>query len=143
MANTIVGVDGSEAGSRAARLAARQARESGGCLLVAYVVPWSPFTVQTAEDNERRHVVKEQEIATANSQIVEPLLAELRESGTEVEGIVRHGHPAETLCDLARERDAGHIVVGRLGQSRVRALLFGSTAGTLIQITDVPVTVVP
>jgi nucleotide-binding universal stress UspA family protein len=34
-------------------------------------------------------------------------------------------------------------VVGRVGQSKVRSLLFGSTPGNLIQIAMVPVTVVP
>jgi nucleotide-binding universal stress UspA family protein len=57
--------------------------------------------------------------------------------------VVRHGHPAETLCDLGAERGASHLLVGRRGQSRVRTLLFGSTPGNLIQITTVPVTVVP
>jgi nucleotide-binding universal stress UspA family protein len=60
-----------------------------------------------------------------------------------VEGVVRHGHPAETLSDLAREHGADHLVVGRVGQSKVRSLLFGSTPGNLIQIAMVPVTVVP
>jgi nucleotide-binding universal stress UspA family protein len=139
----IAGVDGSDAGARAAQLAAKHAREAAARLVVAYVVPWSPFTVQTAEENERRHLAKEEEVAAARREIVDVLVDRLRAEGTEVEGVVRHGHPAETLCDIASEQGAVHIVVGRRGQSRVRALLFGSTAGNLIQITTVPVTVVP
>jgi nucleotide-binding universal stress UspA family protein len=34
-------------------------------------------------------------------------------------------------------------VVGRRGQSTIATLLFGSVAGTLVQIAPVPVTVVP
>ena len=59
------------------------------------------------------------------------------------EGVVRHGHPAETLSDLAREHGADHLVVGRVGQSKVRSLLFGSTPSSLIQLSPVPVLVVP
>lgn len=139
----VVGVDGSEAGSRAAHFAAQQAREAGDQLVVAYVVPWSPYTVQNAEENERRRITKQRETELAQKEIVDPLVLELSDEGSKVEGLVRHGHPAEVLCDIAEERAAAHVVVGRRGQSRVRSLLFGSTPGNLIQITTVPVTVVP
>jgi nucleotide-binding universal stress UspA family protein len=139
----VVGVDGSEAGSRAAEFAARHVRDASAQLVVVYVIPWSPYSVQTPEENERRHVTKKQEIATAWEEVVQPLLDRLQAEGTVAEGLVKHGHPAEVLCDIARERGARHLVVGRRGQSRVRALLFGSTPVNLIQMADVPVTVVP
>ena len=139
----VAGVDGSEAGERAARFAAHRARAAGTTLVVAYVVPWSPYAVQTAEENERRSVAKDQEVRDAQQGIVDPLVEALTADGVQAEGVVRHGHPAETLCDIGRERGAGHLVVGRRGQSRVRTLLFGSTPGNLIQIATVPVTVVP
>jgi nucleotide-binding universal stress UspA family protein len=138
--NVVVGVDGSEAGERAARFACRIVR--GGTLVVACVVPWSPFAVQTAEENEQRRASKQRETEDAH-RIVDPLVEAFAADGVTVEGVVRHGHPAETLSDLARERGAEHLVVGRVGQSKVRSLLFGSTPGNLIQIAMVPVTVVP
>ena len=61
----------------------------------------------------------------------------------DVEGIVRHGHAADTLAALAREFDVTNIVVGRHGSSRLKAHLFGSVASTLVQVADRPVTVVP
>ncbi len=136
----VVGVDGSEAGERAARFASRIVR--GGTLVVACIVPWSPFSVQTAEENEQRRASKQRETEDAR-RIVEPLVETFTGEGVKVEGVVRHGHPAETLSDLAREHGADHLVVGRVGQSKVRSLLFGSTPGNLIQIAMVPVTVVP
>jgi len=139
----VVGVDGSETGARAAHFAARHARESGGRLVAVYVVPWSAFSPTSAEENERRSVTKRQELADAQTAVMDPLLAELTADGTSVEGVVQHGHPAEVLCDIAKERGASHLVVGRLGQSRVRTLLFGSTPVNLIQMSSVPVTVVP
>ena len=139
----VVGVDGSEAGERAARLAGRVAKSEGAQLAVVYVVPWSPYAVQTAEENEQRRVTKANEEKEAREGIVEPLVSALTAEGVKAEGLVRHGHPAEVLCDIARERGAGHVFVGRRGQSRVKTLLFGSTPGNLIQIATVPVTVVP
>ncbi len=139
----VVGIDGSDAGTRAARFAAKEASGTGDDLVVCYVVPWSPYTVQSAEENERRHAAKEREAETGRAEVVEPVVELLRQQDVKAEGLVRHGHPAETLCDVAAEKGATHIVVGRRGQSRVRSLLFGSTAGNLIQIATVPVTVVP
>jgi nucleotide-binding universal stress UspA family protein len=110
---------------------------------VAYVVPWSQYTVQTIEDNERRPVTKEREVREAHATIVDPLVEALVADGVKAEAVVRHGHPADTLCTIAEERGASHLLVGRVGQSRVRTLLFGSTPGNLIQIATVPVTVVP
>ena len=136
----VVGVDGSEAGERAARFASRIVR--GGTLVVACVIPWSPFAVQTGEENEQRRVTKQRETEDAH-RVVDPLVEAFTAEGVKVEGVVRHGHPAETLSDLAREHGADHLVVGRVGQSKVRSLLFGSTPGNLIQIAMVPVTVVP
>jgi nucleotide-binding universal stress UspA family protein len=138
----VVGVDASEAGRRAADLAAQLQRGGDGRVVVAHVVPWSPFTVQTAQENERRSVAKQHELELGH-QLVDPLVEGLRASGIEAEGEVRHGHPAETLCAIAQEVGASHLVVGRTGESRVRSLLFGSTASNLIQIARVPVTVVP
>ena len=139
----VVGVDGSDAGARAAHFAGRHVKDRGDQLLVAYVVPWSPYSLQSAEENEQRRVTKQQETARAWELIVDPLVSGLADDGVKAEGMVRHGHPAETLCEIAAERTAAHLVVGRRGQSRVRTLLFGSTPGNLIQIATVPVTVVP
>ena len=138
--NVVVGVDGSEAGERAARFASRIVR--GGTLVVACIVPWSPFAVQTHEENEQRHATRQREIEDAH-RVVDPLVEKFAAEGITVQGVVRHGHPAESLSDLAREHGADHLVVGRVGQSKVRSLLFGSTPGNLIQIAMVPVTVVP
>jgi nucleotide-binding universal stress UspA family protein len=138
----LVGVDGSEASRRAADFAATRARASGARLVVAYVIEWSPYTFNTPEENEVRHKRREEEIARAEAHLA-PLLGELRAAGLEVEGVVRHGHAAETLSGLAAEYGAAQIFIGRQGVSKIAAMLFGSVAGSLVQISPVPVTVVP
>ncbi len=143
-ASIVVGLDGSEASTRAADAAADAARRHDLRLVLACVVPWSPYEFHTAEENERRHLDREREIASAHERVLDPVVARLSDrEGPPVEGVVRHGHPAETLVALAREHDAAWITVGRVGQSRVRTLLFGSTPTSLIQLSPVPVLVVP
>jgi nucleotide-binding universal stress UspA family protein len=138
----LVGTDGSDASRRAADFATLRAKASGARLVVAYVIEWSPYTFNTPEENEQRHKRREEEIARAEAHLA-PLLGELRAAGLEVEGVVRHGHAAETLSALAVEYDAAQIFIGRRGVSKIAAMLFGSVAGSLVQISPVPVTVVP
>ncbi|MGY1664756.1 universal stress protein [Geodermatophilus sp. SYSU D00696] len=143
-ASIVVGLDGSEASNRAADAALEAARRHSLRLVLACVVPWSPYSLTPAEENERRHIDKEREAAAAREKVLQPVVTRLSGAGdVPVEGVVRHGHPAETLVAIARENDAAWITVGRVGQSRVRTLLFGSTPSHLIQLSPVPVLVVP
>jgi len=144
MTNTLlVGIDGSEGGRRAADFAAARAKVASARIIVAYVIEWSQYSFNTPEENEMRHKRREEEIGRAQAQVLDPVVAALKSSGIEAESIVRHGHPAQVLCGLAEETGAVQIFIGRRGLSRLEVLLFGSVAGTLVQMSPVPVTVVP
>lgn len=139
----LVGIDGSECCDRAVDFAAARAKASGAKLIVAFVIEWSPYTFNTPEENEVRHKRREEEIDRAHAKVMDPMLEKLKSAGVDAEGVVRHGHAAEVLVALAHEYHAIQIFIGRIGQSRLRSLLFGSVAGSLVQIAPVPVTVVP
>ncbi len=139
----LVGVDGSECCNRAVDFAATQAKTSGAHLVVAYVIEWSRYTFNTPEENEQRHKRREEEIERAQTQVLDPIVASLKAKGVDAEGIVRHGHVAEVLRDLAVENKARQIFIGRTGQSQLQTRLFGSVASTLVQISPIPVTVTP
>jgi len=49
------------------------------------------------------------------------------------------GAPGEVICDLAKEEDAGLIVMGTRGESLVQALLLGSTTNRVTQLAHCPV----
>ena len=78
------------------------------------------------------------QIPDSNTQI-----EELKAKGVQAEGVVRHGHVAETLISIARENDATNIMIGRHGSSKLEARRLGIGANTRGQIADRPVTVVP
>jgi nucleotide-binding universal stress UspA family protein len=139
----LIGVDGSDSSHRAADFALAHARAAGARVVVAHVIEWSPFTFNTPDENAQRHRRREEELQRAHDQVLDPLVSQLRTAGLEVEGVVRHGHVAEVLVAVAKEFGASQIFVGRRGHSRIASLLFGSSAGTLVQIAPVPVTVVP
>jgi len=112
-------------------------------LIVVHVIDWSPFSFNTPQENEERHRRREDELQRAHQEIIDPVVEELREKGVFARGVIRHGHPAETLNEVAKESGATNIIIGKTGSSRIKSQLFGSVANTLVQISKVPVTVVP
>lgn len=139
----LVGVDCSECSTRALDYAAGRAEVSNAQLIVTYVIDWSPFSFNTPQENEERHQRREAELERAHKEIVDPVVSDLRSRGLYARGVIRHGHPAETLNAAAAEFGATNIIIGKTGSSRIKTQLFGSVANTLVQISGVPVTVVP
>jgi nucleotide-binding universal stress UspA family protein len=138
----LVGVDGSNCSARAVEYVTERALENKGKVLVAHVIEWSPFTFSTPEENETRHLRREQELERAREQVVGPVLAQLHAAGVDAEGLVAHGHVAQTLVRLGRKHHVTCLVIGRKGASRL-AQLFGSVASQVVQLGDRPVIVVP
>ena len=144
MAETfLVGTDGSEFTRRAAEFAAERAKEIGATLTMLAVVEWSRYAFYTLEELESRPVAKKAEIEQTNSQVFEPLRMHLELVGASVKTLVHHGHAADVLSKVAREEGASQIFIGRHGRSRLATALFGSVTHRLLQLSSVPVTVVP
>ncbi|WP_322867741.1 universal stress protein [Aquicoccus sp. G2-2] len=142
-AKILVGLDGADTGDRALSHAKRLAALIGDCeIIVAYVIEWSPFTFQTAEENAKRHKRREEEISTATNRVVDPAVKKLKDEGFSASGTVRHGDVADTLDTLAGELGAGQIVVGRSSEGGFAQRIFGSATASLVMNASVPVTVV-
>lgn len=139
----VVGLDGHSTGEKALAHAQKMAETSEGCEMIAvYVIEWSPFTFQTAEENAQRHKRREEEISTALERIVDPAVAKMTEAGLTVKGMVRHGNVADVLDGIAREQGADQIIVGRSSDNGLTRRIFGSATGNLVMNASVPVTVV-
>lgn len=142
--DVVVGVDTSEASKRAVRLACQlQSTHLVSEVLLVHVVPWSPFSFATPEENERRHIQREMEIEAAHAQVLDPMLGIAAEVECQVDVAVRHGDPVEVLEDVANEESARLLVVGRTGDTGLRERLFGGLPAHLVQSSPVPVVVVP
>jgi nucleotide-binding universal stress UspA family protein len=140
----IVGLDGSDAGKRALDFAKTRAKLIGDCrILLVYVIEWSPFSFQTAEENEKRHARREEELKLAHERVVDPAVQEAKADGCNVEGIVKHGDVADILDGLAKTHNASQIVVGRMGERNMKERLFGGVTGRLVAASTVPITVIP
>lgn len=147
MESVLVGVDQSEAARRAARFALSRANLNSWSVTLVHVVNWSRFSFNTQEDNADRPRRRQEEIQRAQAQILDPILAELRESDlpnvVDVKTGVFHGQPSQVLADIAQEAGQDIIVVGRTGESNVKTAIFGSVPSRLVQHAPVPVVVVP
>ena len=144
MSETIlVGIDGTKESRRAVDYAIKEAKPSNAKLILAYIIEWSPYTFQTAEENERRHKRKEEDIQFVQERVLDPLLESLASEGLEITGVVRHGQVADSLIYIAKKHGATEIVVGRIGEKSLKTLIFGSVVAKLIQLSHIPVTIVP
>lgn len=139
----VIGLDGEGSGDRATGYAKRLAGLIGDCeLLVVYVIEWSPFTFQTAEENAMRHKRRDEEIKTATDRVVDPAVKALTDAGFTATGIVRHGDVADTLNSISLEQGADQIVVSRSSEGGFAKRIFGSSTANLVMHASVPVTVV-
>lgn len=119
--------------SRNARLAVEHAARrvgSDGELIVAHVVSSVPEALAKLMVDERRMFA---------DQLVNQLVGAYTDGA---EPVVLEGPTAQSIADLAREREVDEIVVGSRGLGRFNAAL-GSVAHAVLQQADHPVVVVP
>ena len=139
----VVGLDGHASGERALAHASRLAELIGDCeLVVAYIVEWSPFSFQTAEENEQRSKRREEEIKTALERVVDPAVAKLKAAGLKARGVVRHGDVSDALIAVSTKEGAEQIIVARASEGGFAKRFFGSSTSNLVMSSTVPVTVV-
>ncbi len=139
----IVAYDGSPAAQRAVDYAVERSKTSGASILIAHVLEWSPYSFLTQEELAERHKRRGEELARAKSAIVDPIMDQMKTAGIKATSEMRYGNVPDTLVAIAQEAGAAQIIIGRTGQSTLVARLFGSVAGTLAQMSPVPVTIVP
>ena len=139
----VVGLDGHDSGGRALAHATQLANLIGECeLIVVYVIEWSPYSFQTAEENAQRHKRREEEIATATSRVVDPAVDTLKQANLNARGMVRHGDVAKILNLVSIEENANQIIVSRSSEGGFAERVFGSSTANLVMSASVPVTVV-
>ncbi len=138
----LVGFDGTAQARRAVEHAAARAKQSGAHVCVVLVIEWSPYSFHTPEELAERHKRREEELDRAQA-MVQPLIDELKSSGVDASSEVRHGNAGDLLCQLASEKSATQIIIGRTGESGLAQRLLGGLVLTLAQVAPVPVTIVP
>ncbi len=139
----LVGTDGSQGADKAIEFALQHAKNYEMSLEVVHVIEWTPYSFELPEELEIRHKMRESEIKSADEQIIAPILAKYGDQGVEIIGTVRHGDVSEVLCELAQAHEVAHIVLGKKGRSRIQELLHGNVVGRMVQVSPVPISIVP
>jgi nucleotide-binding universal stress UspA family protein len=97
-------------------------------------VPLDPEAVETVERSQHEHATQ---VAGEGAELARSLGLE-----AEPHAVPDAANVAETLIDLARERDALAVVVGSHGRSGLRSLMLGSVSHKVIGHCDRPVVVI-
>ncbi|SFA87919.1 Nucleotide-binding universal stress protein, UspA family [Poseidonocella pacifica] len=139
----VVGYDGSEMAKRAVSFAAARAKAQDGTIVLVHVLEWSPYSFLTPNEVEERHKRRKEELVRAETALMDPVAAKLREDGITVETQIKYGHIAETLAAISKSTGALEIIIGRNGHSPIGSRVSGSVAGNLVQTAPVPCTIVP
>jgi nucleotide-binding universal stress UspA family protein len=144
----VIGYDGSADAQRAVEFAADALRADAALVVnvwstpVAAAQPIGPYAAAAPPSEP------EQDRAEQNARrVAEEGAARAREAGLVAEAAVERGAAAEevakALVDLAEERDATLVVVGRRGMSRLKEILLGSVSNAVLHDGRRPVLVVP
>jgi nucleotide-binding universal stress UspA family protein len=143
MKRILVATDGSEGADHAVDYAARWAETHGAELLIVNVIGSLPekllrnFThAQHAWLDELLESISAETLAKARDR------AHKLGVGTIVLE-ARTGEVAQTIIEIAQEKQADAIVVGRRGAGRIAGLLLGSVSQKLVSLAPLPVTVIP
>jgi nucleotide-binding universal stress UspA family protein len=139
----VVAVDGSDSGIKAAKYALEKASHAAAELKILHVLEWSPYSFLTPDELAERHKRRGEELKRAQSAICDPTIQALGATQVPVSTEVRYGQIADVINQYAGETGASQIFVGRHGGGQMSTRIFGSVPGKLIQISDIPVTVVP
>ena len=143
MKRILVATDGSEGADHAVEYAARLAESQGADLVIVNVIDTLPDKLLRGFTHAQHAWVAE---------LLQSLSAEtLTKARDHARGIgvamiqleSRLGEVAQTIIDIAQEKEADAIVVGRRGAGRIAGLLLGSVSQKLVSLAPLPVIVVP
>jgi nucleotide-binding universal stress UspA family protein len=138
MERILVPVDGSKPSERAVRHVIRLS-VSGMALRVVLLnvqEPWAPARSRAEEEEGKRlH-------AQAANRAMRRARALLKAAGIPFDGRMLVGPAAERIVRLARDRRCSHIVMGMRGLGALARMVIGSVSMKVVQLADVPVTLV-
>lgn len=140
--NLIVGMDFSECGERAFRMAARLASQhSGGAAIhIAHAVSDKEMTLGSKVEKQA------DAMGHAPREIWDRAVRVLESEGIALDAVpiwqhVRLGAPAEVITQVAADYDADLVIVGTHGRTGVKRLVMGSVAESLTRDGRFPVLV--
>jgi nucleotide-binding universal stress UspA family protein len=139
MKSLLVAVDGSPCADRAVAFAIKMAKAVQGMKVILLSVQeqlerW--YQHGLASDSSREHLKEQGQAQAAAARKL------LDESGCSYEFLIMFGRPAETIVQVAKDHGCSGIVLGTRGLSDMESVFIGSTSFKVVQLSDLPVTLV-
>lgn len=141
----LVATDGSEGANRAVDYAAHWAKQNNAELLIVNVMGGYglPEKVIVGLANEQHFWLKE----LLESESAGTLTAARERARTAGVSTIllesRTGDIAQTIIEIAQEKRADAIIVGKRGAGRLAGVLLGSVSQKLAVLSPVPLTIIP
>jgi nucleotide-binding universal stress UspA family protein len=134
----LLGVDGSEHGLNAARVAGDIARQLNAQFL-RIVVAYDPIPPYLGEPNLQRAI--DERLLQANA-ILEEAVKAIGNAPAELHTELIEGSAAEAIIDVAVTRGSELIVMGSRGLGRIAGAVLGSTSQKVVAHAPCPVLIV-
>jgi nucleotide-binding universal stress UspA family protein len=141
IAYILLAVDDSPASLAAAKLAAYLAADLGARLRVVHVAEDHELSEALAQASRRPHV--HTRVAQGRQALLTRMSGLVASAGVQVASALLDGEVVPALLDDARGCDADLLVIGRSARGSGRDPYVGSQARALLELSDVPVVVVP
>lgn len=144
MKRILVASDGSEGARRAVDYAAGLANSVNAELLIVNIADLGlPENLFVNFTSGQRKWLKDHMTSTSSG-ILKRAMEDARKAGSiTIQLESRHGDTAQMILEIAEEKDADLIVVGKRGMRRMTGMLLGSISQKVIVLAQRPVTVVP
>lgn len=145
MKHILVATDGSDGGDRAVDYAAYLAKTYGADLLIVNVIGGYGLPDKVFMSFTQGQQAWLSELLTSlSAETLTKARDRARSAGvTMIRLESRTGDVAQTIIEIAQEKEADAIVVGKRGTGRIAGLLLGSVSQKLVSLAPLPVTTVP
>lgn len=141
MLNILVPVDGSDNANRAV-LYARQLAEGAASARIHLVNVQTPTHGRAGVSRLITQDMIDQFYAREGQEATQDARQLLGATGTDHTSQVLFGHPATEIAGYARDKHCARIVMGTRGHGTLVNILMGSVANQVLQLAEVPVTLV-
>lgn len=141
----LLATDGSESAGRAADFAAQLAKSMRLALWIVNVTDQVGLSsAQLAEFSEVEHISTRDMIESMSAQMLQKIGDRMEATGVrEIHIETRKGDAAQTIMEIAQEKQAIALVIGKRGRGTLAGLLVGSVAQKLVSLAPRTVVVVP
>jgi nucleotide-binding universal stress UspA family protein len=116
--------------------AVTQARASGASLiLVNAVLPHESMPVESGAVPYYDPLRMDRDARL----LLENVAREVRQQGVDCATAVRHGFAPDVIAEVAKNADAGRLIIGTHGRRGLKKFVLGSVARQLLDLVDIPV----